>query len=113
MAEFLEDVEFAPKPAPKRVGIKGKRPRSEDQIPWDTALKTAFDNDRPMAVQVTPDMADEARKRVDSAARFHDLAVTEGEARPGKVEGTVILAWIVRVPKKRGPRKPKTEDSAE
>lgn len=100
-------------------GPRGPRPRSEDQQVWDDAVSTAFrDNDGIMAVQVMPDFADQARKFVNSATRYHGLTSTEGVAKPGKAANTVILAWKIRFPKARpnarGPRKNKnTEDSGE
>lgn len=104
MAEFITVDEFVAKPKKPRVGNKGKRPRSDAQKPWDEALRAAFEDGRPMAVQVAPEAAEEARKAVASAARFHELSAVEGEPIPGKAEGTVILMWKVYIPKKRGPR---------
>lgn len=87
-----------------RGGPVGPRPRSEEQMAWDDAFIRAYNSDtQVLAVQVAPDAAKDAAKRVDSAARFHGLATTAGVPKPGRQEGTVILTWKVRVPKKRTP----------
>jgi hypothetical protein len=109
--EIIEDVDFEQKPREYKGGPKGPKPRTEEQKPYDAAFKAAMDGRGVLAMQVEPDNADYARKRVISAARYFERAVTEGLPKPGKVEGTVILTWKIRVPTRRGPRKPK--DSAE
>lgn len=110
--EILDDVEFKPKKREYKGGPQGPRPRSEEQKVWDEAFDKAWNSEKKtLAVQVTPDKADDAKKRVNSSARFFEKAVTEGEPRPGKDEGTVILSWLIRIPKKR--EKSRTETFAE
>jgi hypothetical protein len=96
---------FEQKPREYKGGPKGPKPRTEEQKPWDAAFDKAWKGNKVLAVQVAPDQADDARKRVDSAARFFGLATTEGAAKPGNKEGTVILQWLVRERKVRGPQK--------
>lgn len=105
MPEFVSDAEFAPKVREYATGPRGPRPRSDEQKAWDDAFKASMDANKPLFAQVSPEEADDARKRVLSAARLYGMAVTEGQARPGSKSGTVILGWIIRVPAKRGPRK--------
>lgn len=108
--EFLAEEEAAQTfEAPKREykgGPTGPRPRSVEQSQWDEAMKRAHDGNGVMAVQVKPDAAGDAKKRIDSACRFLGLSATAGVPKPGKVEGTVILTWKIRVPK---PRKKRSE----
>lgn len=100
--EILDDIDFEAKPREYKGGAKGPRPRTEEQKPWDEAFDNAWKSEnKVLAAQVTPDMAEDAKKHVLSSARFYGLAVTEGKAIPGKVEGTVILRWKIREPKKR------------
>lgn len=100
-------------------GPKGPRARTEEQKMWDEGVQKAYDGTGIFAVQIAPDMADDARKFVNSATRHLGLTSTEGVPKPGSAEGTVILAWQIRYPKPRpnarGPRKNKktTEDSGE
>lgn len=106
MAFEMLDVEeadevFEQKPRVYKGGPVGPRERKDDQKPWDENVAKAFRAGKPFAVQVTPEQADQARKYVNSACRYQGLAATEGLPKPGKVEGTVILAWKLRVPKKR------------
>lgn len=99
--EILEDVEFEAKPREYK-GNAGPRPRSEEQLKWDAAFETAWNRDsKTLAVQILPDEAENARKRVNSSARYFEKAVTEGKSRPGHEKGTVILTWKLRVPKRR------------
>lgn len=96
-------------------GPKGPRPRTEEQKVWDEAVQKAHNGNGVCAVVITPEMADDARKRVNSATRYLGLSSTEGVAKPGPREGTVILAWKIRVPKERpNARKSRnTQDSDE
>lgn len=110
MPEFVTDVEFTPKTREYATGPRGPRARSDEQKPWDSAFKVAMDGTGYLHVQVTPDEAEDAKKRVASAARFYGMATTEGAARPGAAKGSVILSWQVRVPTKRGPRAKKTAE---
>lgn len=112
--EFLsEDVaaeQFETKKREYKGGPAGPRPRTETQMEWDKAVKRAYESaSQVFAVQVAPDAADDARKRVDAAVRFLNLGTTAGVPKPGKVEGTVILTWKIRDVVKRGPRKPKND----
>lgn len=109
MPDFVTG-EFVAKTRTYATGPRGPRARSEEQAAWDNAFREARDGSGFLFAQVTPAQADDARKRVASAARLMGLATTEGEARPGKVEGTVILAWEIRTPTKRGPRAKKTSE---
>lgn len=114
--EFVtEEVEFEAKPRVYSGGNKGPRPRSEEQKKWDEQFKKSWESDRKtLAVQVPPDKADDARKRVNSSARFFKLTTTEGLPKPGKAENTVILTWLIREPKPRpNARKPRTKKLAE
>ena len=104
MPEFVEDVEFAPKEREYPKGPRGPRERSDAQKEWDEAFEYAMNGKGFLAVQVKPDDAEAAKKRVLSSARFFERAVTDGEPRPGREAGTVILSWKIRVPVKR-PRK--------
>lgn len=108
MPEFLTDAEFTPKTREYPTGPRGPRPRAESQLPWDKAFKSAMDGSGFLHAQLTPDEADEARKSVASAARLHERATTEGEARPGSEPGTVVLSWQIRVPAKRSPKTPES-----
>lgn len=110
MPDFVSDAEFTPKVREYATGPRGPRPRSDTQKPWDEAFKKSMDAKKPLFAQVAPEEADDARKRVLASARLYGMAVTEGQARPGNKPGTVILGWIIRVPDKRGPRKPKTTE---
>lgn len=101
MVQFVADVEFQPKKREYKKGPQGPRPRTEEQKPWDAAFQAAMDEDRPLAVQVAPDEADEARSRVGSAARYFGKATTEGQPQSGNVSGTVILTWKIREPQTR------------
>lgn len=111
--EFVSDVEFEAKHREYKGGPTGPKPRTEEQKPWDEHFKNAMNTTNVVAVQVVPDAADTARKHINSAARYFERAVTEGVAKPGNVEGTVILTWKIRIPKVRGPRKTTTEATAE
>jgi len=105
MPEFV-DEEFVPKAREYKKGPRGARVRTATQAEWDSAFESAMNGKGYLAVQVAPDDAMEATKRINSAARFYGMAVSEGEPRPGAVKGTVILSWKIRTPNKRGPRKP-------
>lgn len=108
MPEFVA-ASFIAKKREYTGGARGPRPRSDDQKPWDEAFMDAWDNGNGvLAVQITPDEAEEAQKRVLSAARLNNLAVTEGEAQPGGEKGTIILSWAIRVPRKREPKATET-----
>lgn len=118
LADDVAETEFEVAQRVYKGGPTGPRPRSDEQKPWDEAVKKAHEGSGILAVQIVPELAEDAKKRVDSAVRFLDLATTAGVPKPGKAEGTVILTWKIRVPKKLGPRKPKeesptTETSAE
>lgn len=108
--KFVDDVEFKVKTRTYATGPREPRPRSEKQKPWDAAFERAMNGRGVLHAQVAPDEAEAARKAVKSAARLHSRAVTEGEAQPGREQGTVILSWKIRVPEKRGPRTPKTAE---
>lgn len=95
------NVDFEAKKRDYATGPRGPRERTAEQKPWDAAFEKAMAGNGILGVQVPPEQADEVRKRVASAARLYGRAVTEGVARPGKVEGTVILAWKIRIPQKR------------
>lgn len=114
MAKFVS-TEFVAKKSERKGGPRGKRKRTEEQQPWDSAVLAAWRGDsKVFAVEILPDEAEETRKRVASSLNYHDLAGTEGVPQAGETEGHVILMWKVREPVKRGPRKPKaTEASAE
>lgn len=109
MPEFVTDVveEFVQKERTRATGPRGPRERTPEQKEWDEAFSDAYADRGFIAVQVKPEDADAAKSRIMSSARLYDLAVTEGEPRPGQVEGTVILSWRIRRPVKRGPRAPK------
>lgn len=108
--EEAADV-FETKPREYKGGPKGPRERKEEQVPWDEAFERAWNSEsKVMAVQIKPEEADVAKKRVASAARYFGLGYTEGLPKPGRVEGTVILAWKLREVK---PRAKKTETPAE
>lgn len=93
---------FEKKPREYKGGPKGPRERKEDQIPWDLAFQSAWhSSSKVLAVQVTPDDAENARKHVAASARFFGLGYTEGLPKPGHEEGYVILAWKIREVKKR------------
>ncbi len=102
--EIVEDAEFAPKPRVPSGKPRAPRKRSEEQKEWDEAFMNSLPRGI-FSVQVTPEEAEDARKRAVSAARLNGRALTEGAARPGRQEGTVVLTWKIRVPKKR-PEKP-------
>lgn len=102
MSFEIVDVEFEPKKREYKKGPRGPRPRSDEQQVWDEAFENAMNSTEVFAVQVIPENAEDAIKRVNSSARYFDRAVTEGAPKPGKTEGTVILTWKIRVPKKRG-----------
>jgi hypothetical protein len=102
--EFVNDIEFTAKPREYKKGPRGPRARSAEQKQYDQAFENAHNTSGVLAVQVKPEDAEEARKKVNSAARLLNLATTEGEARPGKVKGLVILSWKTRVPDKRKPK---------
>jgi hypothetical protein len=103
MPEFVA-APFVAKKREYTGGSRGPRPRSDEQKPWDEAFIAAWENNGIFAVQITPDEAEEAQRRVLSAARLNNLAVTEGEAQPGGEKGTIILSWAIRVPRKREPK---------
>lgn len=107
--EFLpDDVAADEFEVAKRVykgGPVGPRPRSEEQKPWDEAVQKAYDGTGIFAVQIAPEGAEDAKKRVDSAVRFLGLSTTAGLPKPGRIEGTVILTWKIRLPKKRASKK--------
>lgn len=111
--EILDDVEFEQKPREYAGGPKGPRPRTEEQKPYDEAFKRAMDGRGVLAMQIAPEDADYVGKRVISAARFYKRSVTEGQPKPGKAEGTVILTWKIRVPVRRGPNKASTEQESQ
>lgn len=111
--EIVEDAEFEKKDRAYSGGPKGPRARSEEQIPWDDAFEKAWNGNKVFSIMIAPEAAEEAAKRVASSCRLFDLAVTEGKPRPGKAEGTVILSWLIRQPKKLGPRAPKQTDVPE
>jgi hypothetical protein len=114
MPEFVAvDEEFVPKIREYKKGPKGPRARTEEQQEWDKAFEHAMNGKGYLAVQVTPDEAQEATKRVVSAARIFERAVSEGEPRPGTTAGTVILSWAIRVPKKRKPKDAATVEAPE
>lgn len=104
MPEFVAEGEFVPKKRVYSTGPRGPRNRAEEQLPWDDAFENAMNGDGFLHVQVTPDEADNARKRVAACARLFERATTEGEPRPGRVKGTVVLSWKIRVPVKRAPK---------
>ena len=107
----LDEAEevFETKPREYKGGAKGPRPRKPDQIPWDEAFEKAWNSEKKiLAVQIAPEEAENARKRIASCERYFDLGTTEGVAKPGKVEGTVILTWKIRQVTKR-PRKTSAE----
>lgn len=107
MPEFLDDVEFAPKPRSYATGPRGPRKRSDTQKLWDAEFARRMTENGGkgfLYAQVTPDTADDAKKRVAAAARLYDRATTEGEPRPGKAKGTVLLSWKIRVADKRTPK---------
>lgn len=99
-AQFVtgDDAEFVPKTRAYATGPRGPRTRKPEQLPWDDAFKAAMVGKGVLYAQVTPDEVDDARKHVAAAARLHERAATEGEPRPGKAKGTVLLAWKIRVP---------------
>jgi hypothetical protein len=101
--EFLADAEFTPKERTYATGPRGPRERSEDQKPYDEAFGHAVDHGF-LHVQIAPEEADTVRKAVNRAARYHEKAVTEGQARPGKKKGTVVLSWQIRTPVPRKSR---------
>lgn len=110
MPEFV-DQEFVPKVREYPKGPRGPRARSDEQKRWDAAFETAMNGKGYFAVQIAPADAEDAQKRVMACARFFDKAVTEGEPQPGREKGTVVLAWMIRNPKKRGPRKQKDAET--
>jgi hypothetical protein len=112
MSFEIVDEEFEPKKREYKTGPRGPLPRKEEQVPWDQAFERAMNSNNVLAVQVAPELADDAAKRVASSARYYDRSVTEGVPKPGKAENTVILTWKIRIPKKRGPKKT-SETSAE
>jgi hypothetical protein len=112
MFEIVEE-EFVPKAREYKSGPRGPRARSEAQKQWDAAFEAAMNGKGFLAVQVAPEDAEEANKRVLSSCRLYERAVTEGQARPGNVKGTVILSWAIRVPKKRAPKSNAAETSPE
>lgn len=110
MPEFaFVDEKFVPKTRTTATGPRGPRERLASQVPWDEAFETAMNGKGYLAVQILPDDAEDAKKRILSSARLFEMATTEGEPQPGRVKGTVILSWMIRVPKKRGPRIKKTD----
>lgn len=109
--QFVE-AEFEPKKREYKGGPRGPRPRSEEQQQWDEQFERAMNGSGVLAVQVSPDKGDEAVRRVSSAARYFERAVTEGAPKPGTVENTVILTWKIRIPKTRA-RKTETTETAE
>jgi len=96
MPEFVTDEEFVPNERAYANGPRGPRKRTEDQEPWDEAFGHAQDSTGYLHAQVGPDEVDDARKRVAAAARYHGKGITEGQAKPGKVKGKVILSWKIR-----------------
>lgn len=110
MPEFVEDEEFVEKERPHATGPRGPRKRSEEQSEWDEAFGNAFASTGFLHAQLQPNEVADARKYVASAARLYERATTEGQARPGKVKGTVLLSWKIRTPVKR---KAKSETSSE
>lgn len=97
----IPDVEFQEKVRVYPTGPRGPRKRSEAQQKWDNAFKNAMDGKGVLFVRIKPEDADDARKRVAACARLFEKGVTEGEARPGDVKGTVILSWKIRTPVRR------------
>ena len=110
--ELIEDdnVEFETKKRDYTNRVTGPRPRSEEQKPWDAAFEKARDGDGILRVQILPDDAEDARKRVKSAARYNNLGVTEGLPKQGKKEGTVILMWKIRPIKARKSQSQSSEE---
>lgn len=96
MPDFVVDEEFVPKDRAYATGPRGPRKRSEDQAPWDEAFGYALDSTGFLHAQVGPEEVDDARKRVAAAARYYEKGITEGQARPGKIKGTVLLSWKIR-----------------
>jgi len=104
MPSFVTDEEFVPNERAYATGPRGPRRRTEDQEPWDEAFGHANDSTGYLHAQVAPDEVEDARKRVASAARYHGKGITEGQARPGKTKGTVLLSWKIRDVVKRKPK---------
>ena len=104
MAQFVTGLEFEQKPIERASGPRGKRARTAEQAEWDEAILAAYEEGHAFAVQIHPDEAPEIRKKVTSSCNYLDLGKTEGLARPGSDEGTVILHWKIREIVKRGPR---------
>jgi len=104
MPDFVADEEFVPKERTYAKGPRGPRKRTEGQKPWDEAFGHALNSSGYLHAQVGPDEVEDARKRVTGAARYHGKGVTEGQARPGKVKGTVLLSWKIRDVAKRKPK---------
>lgn len=108
MSEFVnvadEIEEFQPKERTYSSGPRGPRERTDAQKQWDEAFTDAYEGKGFIAVQVKPEDAEAAKKRVLSSARLYNLAVTEGEPRPGRAAGTVVLSWKIRQPVKRAPK---------
>jgi hypothetical protein len=98
MPEFVAEEEFVPKTREYAKGPRGPRARSDAQKPYDRAFTAAIEGNGYLHVQVAPGEVEDARKRVNAAARYNDRAVTEGEPRPGREKGTVLLSWKIRVP---------------
>jgi hypothetical protein len=110
MVEFVAEEDFVPKPRAYSKGPRGPRQRTEEQMEWDEAFSHALNGTGYLHVQVGPEEVQDARKRVASAARYTGKGITEGEARPGRVKGTVLLSWQIRDVKKR---KPKTDGAGD
>lgn len=101
-AVFVSDEqEFQPKTRTYAKGPRGPRERSPEQKPWDAAFADAVKGSGYLYAQVKPEEVEDARKRVNSAARINERAVTEGEPRPGREAGTVLLSWKIRIPTPR------------
>lgn len=108
MPDFVDDAEFVAKPRTYPKGPRGPRKRSEEQQTWDAEFaRRMVENGGKgfLYAQVTPAQADDAKKRVAAAARLHERATTEGDPRPGKAKGTVLLSWKIRVADKRASKK--------